>query len=233
MTDVIPLRSVCDILNGYAFKSSDYSNVGFRVMRIGNVQKGKIVDSDPMFIPSAIAAALPTFQLREDDILVSLTGNVGRVGRVPPELLPAVLNQRVAVIRPKDPTISHGYLYQYLNSNVFESNAIRNANGVAQLNLSTKCIAEHEIPLPPLEDQKRIAYLLSKVEGLIAQRKQHLQQLDDLLKSVFLDMFGDPVRNEKGWDKKPFSELLTDIQSGKSPTCEAGLTIFLRIREFG
>jgi len=207
MTDVIPLRSVCDILNGYAFKSSDYSNVGFRVMRIGNVQKGKIVDSDPMFIPSAIAAALPTFQLREDDILVSLTGNVGRVGRVPPELLPAVLNQRVAVIRPKDPTISHGYLYQYLNSNVFESNAIRNANGVAQLNLSTKCIAEHEIPLPPLEDQKRIAYLLSKVEGLIAQRKQHLQQLDDLLKSVFLDMFGDPTSNVHDWEVEKLKHL--------------------------
>jgi len=81
-------------------------------MRIGNVQKGEIVDNDPMFIPSAIAATLPTFQLRKDDILVSLTGNVGRVGRIPATLLPAVLNQRVAVIRPKDRTISHGYLYQ-------------------------------------------------------------------------------------------------------------------------
>lgn len=57
-----------------------------------------------------------------------------------------------------------------------------------------------EIPFPPLDDQIRIAHLLGKVEGLIAQRKQHLQQLDDLLKSVFLEMFGDPVRNEKGWE---------------------------------
>ncbi|MBG7564606.1 restriction endonuclease subunit S [Pseudomonas aeruginosa] len=79
------------------------------------------------------------------------------------------------------------------------------------------------IPLPVIEydDQIRIAHLLGKVEGLIAQRKQHLQQLDDLLKSVFLEMFGDPVRNEKGWDKKQFSELLDDIESGKSPKCEA------------
>ena len=60
-----------------------------------------------------------------------------------------------------------------------------------------------EIPLPPLDDQKRIAHLLGKVEGLIARRKQHLQQLDDLLKSVFLEMFGDPVRNEKEWDIQP------------------------------
>lgn len=74
---------------------------------------------------------------------------------------------------------------------------------------------------PPLNDQIRIAHLLDKMEGLIAQRKQQLQQLDDLLKSVFLEMFGDPVRNEKGWDKKPFSKLLADIESGKSPKCEA------------
>ncbi len=79
----------------------------------------------------------------------------------------------------------------------------------------------YEIPVPSLDEQIRIAHLLGKVEGLIVQRKQHLQHLDDLLKSVFLEMFGDPVRNEKGWDKKQFSELLDDIESGKSPKCEA------------
>ncbi len=83
--------------------------------------------------------------------------------------------------------------------------------------------ALESIPLPVIEydDQIRIAHLLGRVEGLIAQRKQHLQQFDDLLKSVFLEIFGDPVRNEKGWGKKQFSELLADIDSGKSPKCEA------------
>ena len=66
----------------------------------------------------------------------------------------------------------------------------------------------YEIPVPDdRDDQIRIAHLLGKVEGLIAQRKQHLQQLDDLLKSIFLEMFGDPVRNEKGWDKAPLEKL--------------------------
>lgn len=69
-----------------------------------------------------------------------------------------------------------------------------------------KFLREIEIPIPfkdgapNFDDQIRIAHLLGKVEGLIAQRKQHLQQLDDLLKSVFLEMFGDPVRNEMGWE---------------------------------
>jgi type I restriction enzyme S subunit len=69
-----------------------------------------------------------------------------------------------------------------------------------------------EIPVPPVVDQRRIAHLLVKVEGLITQRKQHLQQLDELLKSVFLEMFGDPVRNEKGWEtgaSSVYADLVT------------------------
>lgn len=61
-------------------------------------------------------------------------------------------------------------------------------------------LADAEIPLPPLEDQKRIASILTRAEKLIAKRKESIQLLDELLKSTFLEMFGDPVRNEKGWD---------------------------------
>lgn len=65
------------------------------------------------------------------------------------------------------------------------------------------------IPAWPLIDQIRIAHLLGKVDGLIAQRKKQLKQFDDLLKSVFLKMFGDPVRNEKNWGKEPLEKLGT------------------------
>jgi len=88
--------------------------------------------------------------------------------------------------------------------------------GGGQPNISAGLLKEIEIPLPPIDDQIRIAHLLGKVEGLIAQRKQHLQQLDDLLKSVFLEMFGDLVRNEKGWDIQPCDKAVLDISSGTS-----------------
>jgi type I restriction enzyme S subunit len=65
-----------------------------------------------------------------------------------------------------------------------------------------------EIPDYSLNDQARIAHVLGKVEALIAQRKQHLQQLDDLLKSVFLEMFGDPVRNERGWEPTTIGQII-------------------------
>lgn len=201
------LSSLCKISNGYAFKSDDYVNVGHRVMRITNVQKGFVVDDDPKFVPNEIATKANNFKLKAGDILVSLTGNVGRVGRVLQQHLPAVLNQRVGLIRPTSSEIDESYLFQILNSDRFEREAIQNSNGVAQLNLSSKWIESYEIPLPSLNDQIRIAHLLGKVEELITQRKQHLQQLDDLLKSVFLEMFSPSSDGYEDWPLVAIQDL--------------------------
>lgn len=91
-------------------------------------------------------------------------------------------------------------------------------------------IEDFEISVPEeFDDQIRIAHLLGKVEGLIAQRKQHLQQLDDLLKSVFLEMFGDPVRNEKGWTPATIGELANDVKYGTSASAQGGQYKYLRM----
>ncbi|HIJ91123.1 MAG: restriction endonuclease subunit S [Desulfobulbaceae bacterium] len=104
------------------------------------------------------------------------------------------------------------YLAGYLRSRGF-SDVI---TGSSQPQITRGNLEKIQIPLPPLDDQKRIAHLLGKVEGLIARRKHHLHQLDDLLKSVFLEMFGDPVRNEKGWDK-PELRHFGKISTGNTP----------------
>jgi type I restriction enzyme, S subunit len=131
-------------------------------------------------------------------------------------------NNFTTTLRPNKKVVYPKYLFYALFFNHLKGKTLRYQNKTTGIiNLKLDNYLNSEISLPPISDQKRIAYLLGKVEGLIAQRKQHLQQLDDLLKSVFLEMFGDPVRNEKGWDKKPFSKILFDIESGKSPKCEA------------
>lgn len=80
-----------------------------------------------------------------------------------------------------------------------------------------KYLKKQSFPVPEnVEDQRRIAVLLSRAESLIAQRKGSLRLLDELVRSVFLEMFGDPVRNEKGWRKKPLDEL-GDVSTGKTP----------------
>lgn len=124
-------------------------------------------------------------------------------------------------IKPKVSTeIDIAYVFQYFKSNM---QVLENGfKGAGLKHISKGYLSNIKISYPEdIRQQQRIAHLLGKIEDLIDQRKQHLQQLDDLIKSVFLKMFGDPVRNDRGWNKKPFSELLEDIQSGKSPKCEA------------
>ena len=75
--------------------------------------------------------------------------------------------------------------------------------------------------MPAVKEQIRITTLLSRVDVLINTRKDNLQLLDDFLKSTFLEMFGDPVKNEKEWKKKEIDLLLSNVESGWSPKCEA------------
>jgi len=109
------------------------------------------------------------------------------------------------------------YLERYLRSlQARNSYASRMKGAVARRRSLTKVdFLALEVPFPHVDDQIRIAHLLGKVERLIAQRKQHLQQLDDLLKSVFLQMFGDPVANEKGWEKKTAIDYAECIVPGR------------------
>jgi type I restriction enzyme S subunit len=195
------LCKIALILNGYAFKSNEYTNEGIRIIRITNVQKGKIQDTNPQFVSRSREKEFSNYLLKEDDLLISLTGNVGRVGLLTSEFLPAALNQRVGCIRIIDTNVVNiNYLYQYMNTNYFERICIINSNGIAQLNLSTKWLENVPIPLPPLSEQIAIADILSQAESLIAKRKESIALLDAYLKSTFLEMFGDPVRNEKGWE---------------------------------
>ena len=132
----IRIGDACEILNGYAFKSDKYVADGIRVIRIANVQKGYIEDSTPAFYPLD-SAGLEKYMLEEGDLLMSLTGNVGRVAMLEKQFLPAALNQRVACLRLKTDRISKGYLFHILNSDYFEQQCIQSSKGVAQKNMST------------------------------------------------------------------------------------------------
>ena len=97
----IRVGDACEILNGYAFKSEKYVASGIRVIRIANVQKGYVEDTDPAFYPEDYLG-IDKYMLKEGDLLMSLTGNVGRVAILQKEMLPAALNQRVACLRIKN-----------------------------------------------------------------------------------------------------------------------------------
>ena len=187
----VRLGDVCEILNGYAFKSDKYVDSGIRVIRITNVQKGFIEDNSPAFYPITEKENLKDYELYENDLLISLTGNVGRVALLSKEMLPAALNQRVGCIRIRDKNLLISYLFTFLNSDKFESDCIYSARGIAQKNMSTEWLKNYLIPLPPIEVQIKIANNLNTCAKIIKKHNKQLNNFDLLIKSRFIEMFGD------------------------------------------
>ena len=224
------LGDICEILNGYAFKSEKYISSGIRIIRIANVQKGYIEDTAPIFYPID-TPDIEKYTLYEDDLLISLTGNVGRVALLKKEFLPAALNQRVACLRLKNGVpYDKSFLYCFLNSDYFENKCIQTAKGVAQKNMSTEWLKEYEIPDLSLEEQREIATVLNKISELIAARTQQLSTFDDIVKSRFIELFGDPVLNPYNWDVVTIGDIVTDVRYGTSrPATEGGKYPYLRM----
>ncbi len=204
------LGDICEVLNGYAFKSEKYTSSGVRIIRIANVQKGYIEDTAPAFYPID-TTDIEKYTLYEDDLLISLTGNVGRVALLKKEFLPAVLNQRVACLRLKDSAqYDKSFLYCFLNSDYFENKCIQSAKGVAQKNMSTKWLKEYQIPNLSLVEQKEIAAVLNKISELISARTMQLSKMDKFVKSRFIEMFG-AISEEV-----PLSYYIGGLNAGKS-----------------
>lgn len=214
----ITIGDSCEVLNGYAFKSEKYTSSGIRVIRIANVQKGYIEDDSPVFYQTA-DVDLNKYLLRENDLLVSLTGNVGRTALLTKDMLPAALNQRVACLRLKTNKITRGFLFHLLNSDYFESKCIQSSQGVAQKNLSTEWLKSYDLPLYSLSKQNEITKILDNVRNTIVLKKQEIQKYDELIKARFIEMFGtldDPVDE---FEKATLKKLCNKITDGKHGGC--------------
>ena len=213
----VRLGDVCEILNGFSFKSDKYVKEGIRIIRIANVQKGYVEDDDPVYYPLG-SSGLEKYMLEEDDLLISLTGNVGRVALLQKDMLPAALNQRVACLRLKNNVLTKGFLFHVLNSNLFEQRCIHSSKGVAQKNMSTEWLKNYEIPLYSIEKQLKITKILDNVKQIINSRQKELSELDTLIKARFVEMFGDPIYNDKNWETDTVEQLCKEIYGGGTPS---------------
>lgn len=128
----------------------------------------------------------------------------------------ATTNQAIAGIQIENDQIEKDYLYYYLLSLKQTVNGI--GRGVAQNNINMTILKNFEIPLPPMEEQRKIAAVLDKVSDLIAKRRQQMEKLDLLIKARFVEMFGDPVSNPKQWEMQSLSNVCKDIYGGGTPS---------------
>jgi len=138
------------------------------------------------------------FELRVGDLLVCEGGEVGRTAVWEGEVSDCYYQKAVHRLRPRmavEPRFTLHYMRWAADRKLFAR--LTSATSIAHL---TKAKLQRlELPLPPLAEQKRIAKILDAADALRAKRRESLALLDELLRSTFLDMFGDPVTNPKGW----------------------------------
>ena len=203
------IREISDVLNGYAFKSSNYISDGYRVVRITNVQSGYIEDEKPVYYE--YDNKLEKYELQENDLLISLTGNVGRCALVTKEFLPAYLNQRVCCLRVNKEKVMPKFLYYILNSKKFEFDCINSSQGIAQLNMSTEWLKEYNLEIPTIELQKKVINVFDKVYSNIDIKKKQISSCNNIIKSQFVEMFGDININSHNYQEEKLSNHLKII----------------------
>lgn len=163
-----------------------------------------------------------------DTVLIALTGaTTGVVGYLNFE---ACANQSVTGILPSKKHHPK-YLYYYLKS--IREKVLNESYGGAQKHISQGYVKDLEIPLPPLATQKRIAEILDAADALRRKDQELLKKYDELAQAIFIDMFGDPVKNEKGWDVislKDFGEFKNGLNFNKQE--EGVKLLYLGVGDF-
>ena len=230
--EIKKLGDVCELMNGYAFQSKQYTDEGYFVMRIGNVQDGYIELNNPRYIKLK-EEKQKKFILQSGDILISLTGNVGRVGAIQEEHLPAVLNQRVAKIAiKKEQRTDKEFLLYFLSSEYFISELIKAGRGAAQQNISTTDIESLEIPLPPLPVQQRIVTILDEAFAAIAKAKANAEQNLKNAKELFESYLQGVFENKgEGWEEKTLGEIAEVEYGYTDKSTEEGDYRYVRITD--
>ncbi len=190
------LGDIATYVNGFAFKPSDWSNEGLPIIRIqdltGNSYQANRYNG----------SYHPKYEVNDGDVLISWSASLGVYVWKGEK---AVLNQHIfKVVFDKSEVDKNFFVHQV--QNILE-NAASEAHGATMKHLTKPVFDALPFYLPSIEKQKEIASVLDKATELIALRKEQLAKLDQLVKSRFIEMFGDPVTNPHGFEKVTLSDL--------------------------
>ena len=191
------LSEVCNISMGQAPNGTSYNTAERGYPLIAGA--GDFGDLAP--VPTKYTDA-PTKLSQPGDIVLCIRATIGDRNWSDKEYC---LGRGVAGLRAKKVALSQAYLWHWLDHAAPVLSA--KGRGATFLQVSKADIASLQIPLPPLDQQKRIARILDAADALRAKRREALAQFDTLLQSTFLDMFGDPVTNPMGWEVQRFADV--------------------------
>ncbi len=222
--DTVTIKSISKQIRGVSYKPKDVSDVPLdnyiRLLRANNITETGVDLIDTVFVNKKCISE--TQKLKVGDILIAASsGSIKIVGKA--ILIENEINSSFGafckVIRPND-KVDYRYLSYYFRSKDYRQKISHLAAGANINNLRNEDLDNLEIPLPPLPIQKRIAEILDAADALKRKDQELLKKYDELAQAIFIDMFGDPVKNEKGWEVKKLGEICTKITDGTHDTPE-------------
>lgn len=216
------LGEVATVSNGKTPPVSEQRGSGFPVLKIRDVDSlGNFRGPFGSFVDGQFAAKFNAKQLEQGDTLIlNAAHNADYVASktfyAKSSLGGPLVTGEWTIVRPNPATADSAYIRHFIESSTAKQQLKEMVNGI---HLYPKDVARLSVPLPPLPEQRRIAAILDKADALRAKRREAIAKLDQLLQAVFLDMFGDPVTNPKGWPRTTFGDLIK-VKSGDGLTAQ-------------
>lgn len=203
---MVKIKDIAIILNGDRSSNypsgKDFKSYGIPFINAGHLSKGTIDYSQMDYISKEKYACLSGAKIRSNDILLCLRGTLGKYALVTVDGgAPA---SSLAVIRPKQEVINVNYLICIIASPIFQNQILEQNNGSSQPNLSASSVSEFQIPLPPMEEQRKIAEVLSDMDGMIASLEKLIAKKKDIKQGAMQELL--TGRKRLPGFHKPFKE---------------------------
>ena len=216
--EMVKLEKLCKMNSGGTPSRSikEYYSGDIPWAKISDIEaaEGGIVYSTEEHITTDGLKAINNRIFEKGTLLLAMYGSVGKVAFTGIDMS---TNQAILGIRIIDETVlDYSYLKYWFQT--IKSKLLDRAVGGTLQNISLGIVKDLEIPLPPLATQKRIAEILNAADALRRKDQELLKKYDELAQVIFIDMFGDPVKNEMGWETKPLKNITSKIGSGATPT---------------
>lgn len=209
----VPLGQICNIEIGRTPSRNQpkYWGNGYSWLSIADMKNSKFLSETKEQVTDLAIGECNMKLVPQGTLLFSFKLSVGKVGIASKDLF---TNEAIAALKIKrEKEVYQPFLYHALGFLNFDGKGDRAVKGIT---LNKAKLRELLIPLPSLSEQKRIAKILDKADALRQKNKQLLVAYDELLQATFLDMFGDPVTNPKGWAKKLIKEI-GKVVTGNTP----------------
>ncbi|MBK9537487.1 MAG: restriction endonuclease subunit S [Flavobacteriales bacterium] len=200
---------------GGGFSAVDHFDGAPRYIRITDITDNGDLTTD-VKAPSGRPDEWAQYELAHGDLLFARSGaTVGKALLFDQAMGPSVYAGYLIRFRVDPKVADPKYVHYYTKTPAYWQWVLSKQRVVAQPNINAQQYGyELDIPLPPIPTQRRIAAVLDKAQALVANDRRTLAVYDQLAKSLFLEMFGDPVRNERGWEKKSMRDVVERISDG-------------------